>query len=66
MRRVYEKPIFKIMYTVIFCLSKRHSEQYISVIRKIIHELVNTPFTYLLHKDKKINQKITIIAQDKT
>lgn len=32
----------------------------------MIRELVNTPFTYLLHRKKKIEQKITIIAQDKT
>lgn len=28
--------------------------------------MVNTPFTYLRHRDKKIQQKITIIAQDTT
>lgn len=66
LRRIYEKPIFKIIYTVVFCLSKRHSEQCKNEMRKIIRELVNTPFTYLLHRDKKIHENITIIAQDKT
>jgi len=37
LKRVYEKPVFKIMYTVVFCLSKRHTEVYKNSVKRIIH-----------------------------
>jgi predicted metallopeptidase len=51
--RIYQKPIFKIIYTMIFCLSKRHSQTFDEDIKILLHELVNIPFTYLLHKENK-------------
>lgn len=52
---VYTKPIYKVLYTAVFCLEHSLKQEFIQLIDSIIKEMVNSTLTF--GPTKAINSK---------